>query len=68
MFVDSLPELCRQVFVTFQQKSMFRENPSSGWIIFHLAKTIVGYILMTNSQAVVKFIDKQSAKQNNTNQ
>jgi len=68
ILVDSLPDLCRQVFVFFQQKAMFRENPSSGGIIFQLAKTVVGYLLMTNSQAVVKFIDRQVAKPNDTNQ
>lgn len=62
MFVDSLPQLCKQIFVFFQQKSMFRESPISGWIIFHLIKTILGYLLMTNSKQVVAFIGKQTAK------
>ena len=60
MFVDSLPQLCKQTFVFFQQKNRFSESPTSGWIIFHLAKTILGYLLMTNSKQVVSFIDKQT--------
>jgi len=68
MFVDSLPQFCKQTFVFFQQKNMFRESPTSGWIIFHLVKTILGYLLMTNSKQVVAFIDKQTAKQNDNNQ
>jgi hypothetical protein len=68
MFVDSLPQLCKQTFVFFQQKNMFRESPTSGWIIFHLVKTILGYLLMTNSKQVVTFIDKQTAKQNDNNE
>jgi hypothetical protein len=64
MFIDSLPQFCEQTFLFFQQKSIFRENPSSASIIFHLIKTIIGYLLMTNSKLVVAFIDKQSGKQN----
>lgn len=68
MFIDSLPQLCRQTFVFFQQKNMFRESPTSGWIIFHSVKTILGYLLMTNSKQVVAFIEKQTAKQNDSNE
>lgn len=64
MFVDSLPQLCKQIFVFFQQKNMFNESPTSAWIIFHLIKTILGYLLMTNSKIVVEFIEKQIVKQN----
>ncbi|MBK7389082.1 MAG: hypothetical protein IPI23_08430 [Bacteroidetes bacterium] len=58
MFVDSLPALCKEIFVFLQQKNIFRENPESGWIIFHLVKTILSYLLMTNSKQVVAFINK----------
>jgi len=68
IFIDGLPELCRQIFVFFQQKNVFRENPTSAWIIFHLVKTILGYLLMTNSKQVVAFFDKQTAKQNDNNE
>jgi hypothetical protein len=62
IFVDSFPLFCRQVFKFFQQKNMFNESPSSGWIIFELVKTIIGYLLMTNSKLIVKFIEKQDMK------
>lgn len=68
MFVDSLPQLCKQTFTFFQQKNLFRESPSAGWIIFHMVKTILGYLLMTNSKQVVAFIDKQIEKQNDNNE
>ena len=66
IFVDTLPQLCQQLFEFFRQKNTFKESPRSGWIIFQLAKTILGYLLMTNSQSVVNFIDKQKANQNST--
>ena len=62
IFAESLPDLCKQIFVFFQQKSLFRESPSSAWIIFHFIKTFIGYLLMTNSQNVVDFINKKSNK------
>lgn len=63
VFVDSFPMLCRQIFVFIQTKSMFIENSNSGWIIFHLVKTMIGYLLMTNSKLVVKFIEKETEKE-----
>lgn len=68
MFIDSLPQLCRQTFAFFQQKSIFRKNPTSGWIIFYLVKTILSYLLMTNSKQVVAFINKRTAKNNDNNE
>ena len=64
MFIDSLPLFCKQTFEFFQQKSQFRESPSSGWIIFHFVKMCIGYILMTNSKFVAGYIDDKSKKPN----
>ncbi|MES2728376.1 MAG: hypothetical protein V4643_14805 [Bacteroidota bacterium] len=66
MFVDSLPQLCKQTFVFFQQQNVFRESPTSGWIFFELVKTVLGYLLMTNSKQVVAFINRQITKENDT--
>jgi hypothetical protein len=63
IFVDSLPELCKHIFDFYQQKSVFRESPTSGWIFFYLVKMVLGYLLMTNSKHVVAFIERQTAKQ-----
>jgi hypothetical protein len=60
IFVESFPGLCQQIFLFFQQKSMIKEDPHSGLIIFQLVKTIIGYLLMTNSQSIIKFIDRQN--------
>lgn len=67
MFVESLPQFCKQTFEFFQQKNIFRESPSSGWIIFHFVNTIIGYLIMTNSKQVVEFISKQTATKNDNN-
>jgi hypothetical protein len=67
LFADGLPELCRQVFSYFQQERVFGENPGSGRIIFYLIKTLIGYLLMTNSKLVIKFIEKQRTKPTDNN-
>ena len=68
MFVDSLAQFCKQIFVFYQQKSIFIENPTSSWLIFEFVKIIFSYLLMTNSKQVVTFIDKQTSKQNDNNE
>ena len=60
IFVDSFPQFCLQVMRFIQQDNLFRESPVSGWIIFYLVKTILGYLLMTNSQFIVRFMDKKN--------
>lgn len=64
IFIDSVPQLCKQIFVFFQQKSIFRESPTSGWIFFYLAKTALGYSIMTNSELILAFFQKEIAKKN----
>ena len=62
MFIDSLPQFCRELFSYFQQKSisgMFGENPTSSWIIFHFIKAFIGYLMMTNSTRVTNLIERQ---------
>jgi len=61
VFVDSFPLFCQQVLLFIQQGHPFSESSTSGWILFYLVKTILGYLLMTNSQFVVRFLDQQNA-------
>ncbi|NEW84474.1 MAG: hypothetical protein GZ094_19195 [Mariniphaga sp.] len=61
IFADSFPLFCQQVLVFIQRNNLSGENPTSGWIIFYLVKTILGYLLMTNSQFVVRFLEKQNS-------
>lgn len=63
MFINALPEFCMQILNYIQQKNMLIESVSAGWIFFHLVEIIIGYLLMTKSQNVVKFIEKQRAAQ-----
>jgi hypothetical protein len=64
MFVESLPSLCRQVYLYIQQQSFesFGDHPSRGWLIFETAKVFIAYFLITNSRLVVNFIERQRKK------
>ncbi len=60
IFVDSLPMLCKQIFIFIQHKTVFREDPQFSWIIFYSVKTFIGYLLMTNSKYVIDYIHKKT--------
>jgi len=59
MFVESIPILFKQIFVFFQQESLFKDYPGSGWMIFNFVKVIIGYLLMTNSFRIANMIEKE---------
>lgn len=64
IFIDTLPSFCKELFDFFQQNHIFRESKSAGWLIFHLIKTILGYVLITNSKVIVSFISKETESSN----
>jgi len=59
LFIDNIPVLFREIMVFSQDKNLFKDYPKSGWIIFSFCKTIIGYLLMTNSFRIAKLIEKQ---------
>jgi len=60
VLIDSIPQLCKEAFSFYQDSNIFRNNPSTGYLIFYLLKSIIGYLLMTNSRFVADFIFKKS--------
>ncbi|WP_426485112.1 hypothetical protein [Flavobacterium sp. 2] len=58
IFIENLPILLKEIAVFFHDKAQFKDYPKSGWIIFYLCKAVLGYLLMTNSFRVAKFIKK----------
>jgi hypothetical protein len=59
IFIDGLPQFCRLLFNFVQQNSLFRESSTSGWLIFYIVKTLIGYLLMTNTKTIIDFVNKQ---------
>ena len=64
LFVDSLPDLCKEVFLFFQLKSKFPEHQSAAVLITYSVKTVLGYLLMIYSKQVVVFLNRQIIKPN----
>ncbi|KAF2337114.1 hypothetical protein [Flavobacterium daemonense] len=58
IFIDNLPILLKEIAVFFRDKAQFKDYPKSGWIVFFFCKSILGYLLMTNSFRIAKFIKK----------
>lgn len=60
MLIKSLPLLCKQIFTFSQQKYLWRESPTTGWIILYFLQAILGYILITKSKLITTFINKKT--------
>lgn len=65
IFIDSFPLLFKQSLSFFQHGRNFNNSQESIWIILYLVKTVLGYLLITNSRFVVNFIAKQNVKKGN---
>lgn len=59
IFVEALSELCSTIYDFLKQKELFKDYSGASWLIFHFLKALSGYLMMTNSKTVVKFIDKR---------
>ncbi len=62
ILVDAVPMLCQAIFGAMQRKMVFKQDPEFRWIIFYSIKTLIGYLLVTNSKAIVGFILRKSEK------
>lgn len=60
MLAGSIPMLCETLFEFFRQSSLFIDFENSKWIVAYFLKSLIGYLLFTNSKAVTKLIFKQT--------
>lgn len=60
IFVDSFPLLVQYLLQFIQQKMAFKDYPEISWMMYAFIKTIAGYLIMTNSNFIVRLIDKKS--------
>lgn len=61
-FIQSLPEFIRLVIIFFQQKTLIKEYTGAPWLVLEFLKLTAGYLLMTNSSPVARYLDKISSK------
>jgi len=62
MIVNNLPQLCREIFIFFQERSMWIENSATRQVIPYFIKVFLGCLLLTYSKPITSFIDKQISK------
>ena len=60
IFVQGLPNLIAEIYQFIQQKELIKNYPEVSWLIFHFLKTLFGYLMMTNSKIIEKYINKES--------
>ena len=60
MLAGSIPMLCETLFEFFRQSSLFIDFENSKWIVAYFLKSLIGYLLFTNSKTVTKLIFKQA--------
>ena len=60
IFINGFSSLCKSLFDYFTQKNLQNHNPTISWIIFNSVKTLIGYLLMTNSKVFVNYIVNQT--------
>ncbi|GHT31762.1 hypothetical protein FACS189434_02100 [Bacteroidia bacterium] len=59
ILIDAIPAIINQISLFLRSKQMFVEYTGVGWLAYHFAKLIIGYLLLTKSNSVVKFILKK---------
>ena len=57
--LDSIPRLLSQIFEFLQQKMLVKDYPKFSWIILQLLKSIIGYLLVTKSKLITKYIENE---------
>ncbi len=66
-FIETIPSLCRQLAIVYQKAALhyFSDKPDDTTIniVFAGAKLLIGYILLTNSKYLAKFIAKDTIEQ-----
>ena len=60
--IDSIPKLFSELFEFVQQKMLMKDYPKFNMIILHLLKSILGYLLITKSKKITKYIEKESTE------
>ena len=60
IFVEALPSFFRAFYEFIKQKELINEYSETSWLLFHFIKTLIGYLIMTNSKTIVRVIEKQN--------
>ncbi len=64
LIVDSVPNLCRQLMVYFQESNdRYRQaNPTVSYIVLNIVKIAMGFLLVAEQRRMVNFIERKRQK------
>lgn len=60
IFVEGLPNIARKMYQFLQQKELFRNYSDTTGLIYYFFKTLIGFLIMTNSKHIEKYINKET--------
>lgn len=64
ILTDEIPNLCRNIFSYFQEKSLTHgiTKPNYSYIIISAVKVIIGFLIIGERQRIVEFAEKRQVK------
>ena len=60
--INSFPNLVQEIIQFLQQNELLKNYRDVAWLIFHSINTLIGYLLITNSNGISRFIYRQKEK------
>lgn len=60
ILVGGFPHLIREIYQFLRQKELIKDYSETSWLFFYFLKSIFGYLIMTNSRSIEKFISRES--------
>lgn len=61
ILIDGFPHLVREIYEFLRQKALIKDYSETSWLFYYFLKSLFGYLIMTNSRSIEKFVNKESA-------
>ncbi len=58
-FIDSFPQLIRTVISFYKQNLLIKDYPEIGWIVFYFIKSLLSFLMITNSRIISSYVLKR---------
>lgn len=65
LFISAIPILIETIYSFLKEDRIFTDSPRSLAIITNAVQAIVGFLIMTNSDIVQRYINKKSGEAEN---
>lgn len=60
ILVEALPNLVAEIYQFLRQKELIKDYSETSWLFYYFLKSLFGYLIMTNSKFIEKFINKEA--------